>query len=84
MRPLRKRIHLIIMVAERPISTDVSLRRIIKPLSLEHALDSFFVRCSIDRSQLDLLTSLEPVSPDFGYIPMNEHLPQYIKAPGDI
>jgi hypothetical protein len=29
-------------------------------------------------------TDINRFSPDFGYIPMNEHLPQYIKAPGDI
>jgi hypothetical protein len=43
-----------------------------------------FVLYSIGRSQLDLLISLEPVSPDFGFVQMNEHLPQYTKVAGDM
>jgi len=42
--------------------------------------------CSSDGSQLGLLTSLEqPVSPDFGFVAMNEHLPpQYTKVVGEM
>lgn len=58
---------------------------LIPALSLEQVLFHVVFFCSVDGSQLDLLTSLEPVSPDFGFVQMNEHLPpQYAKATGEM
>jgi hypothetical protein len=75
----------IIMVVQILISTDVSFHIFNTcPFARTTFVPcSFF--CSIRRSPLDLLISLEPVSPDFGFVQMNEHLPpQYTKAVGEI
>lgn len=74
----------IIMALEILISADVSLSTFNNRPFARTTFVPCLVLCSIGRSQLNVLTSLEPVSPDFGFVQMNENLPQYTKITGEL